>query len=100
MDISAPASARVRKAAKARRAAQDEWDFLGELRLPDMRLRDVRLPDVRLPDMRMPDMRMPDLRLPRIPDVSEARARIGDAATDLHARATLAVSLVREAVGR
>jgi|APCry1669188879_1035177.scaffolds.fasta_scaffold321975_1 hypothetical protein len=90
MDISAPASARVRKAAKARRAAQDEWDFLGELRLPDMRLRDVRLPD----------MRMPDLRLPRIPDVSEARARIGDAATDLHARATLAVSLVREAVGR
>ena len=95
MDISAPASARVRKAAKARRAAQDEWDFLGELRLPDMRLRDVRLPDVRLPDMRMPD-----LRLPRIPDVSEARARIGDAATDLHARATLAVSLVREAVGR
>ena len=95
MDISAPASARVRKAAKARRAAQDEWDFLGELRLPDMRLRDVRLPD-----MRMPDMRMPDLRLPRIPDVSEARARIGDAATDLHARATLAVSLVREAVGR
>ena len=95
MDISAPASARVRKAAKARRAAQDEWDFLGELRLPDMRLRDVRLPD-----MRMPGMRMPDLRLPRIPDVSEARARIGDAATDLHARATLAVSLVREAVGR
>jgi len=95
MDISAPASARVRKAAKARRAAQDEWDFLGELRLPDMRLRDVRLPD-----MRLPDMRMPDLRLPRIPDVSEARARIGDAATDLHARATLAVSLVREAVGR
>jgi len=90
MDISAPASARVRKAAKARRAAQDEWDFLGELRLPDMRLRDVRLPDMRLPDMRMP----------RIPDVSEARARIGDAATDLHARATLAVSLVREAVGR
>jgi hypothetical protein len=90
MDISAPASARVRKAAKARRAAQDEWDFLGELRLPDMRLR----------DMRLPDMRMPDLRLPRIPDVSEARARIGDAATDLHARATLAVSLVREAVGR
>jgi len=95
MDISAPASARVRKAAKARRAAQDEWDILGELRLPDMRLRDVRLPD-----MRMPGMRMPDLRLPRIPDVSEARARIGDAATDLHARATLAVSLVREAVGR
>jgi len=95
MDISAPASARVRKAAKARRAAQDEWDFLGELRLPDMRLRDMRLPD-----MRLPDMRMPDLRLPRIPDVSEARARIGDAATDLHARATLAVSLVREAVGR
>jgi len=95
MDFSAPASARVRKAAKARRAAQDEWDFLGELRLPDMRLRDVRLPD-----MRLPDMRMPDLRLPRIPDVSEARARIGDAATDLHARATLAVSLVREAVGR
>jgi len=55
---------------------------------------------MRLRDVRLPDMRMPDLRLPRIPDVSEARARIGDAATDLHARATLAVSLVREAVGR
>jgi hypothetical protein len=45
-------------------------------------------------------MRFPEVRLPRIPDVSEARTRIGDAATGLHARATLAVSLVREAVGR
>jgi hypothetical protein len=95
MDISAPASARVRKAAKARRVAEDEWDFLGEIRLPDMRLRDVRLPD-----MRLRDVRLPDLRLPRIPDVNDARTRIGDAATGLHARATLAVSLVREAMGR
>jgi hypothetical protein len=90
MDVSAPASARIRKAAKARRVAENDWDFLSE----------IRLPDVRLPDVRLPDMRFPEVRLPRIPDVSEARTRIGDAATGLHARATLAVSLVREAVGR
>ncbi len=90
MDVSAPASARIRKAAKARRVAENDWDFLSE----------IRLPDVRLPDVRLRDMRFPEVRLPRIPDVSEARTRIGDAATGLHARATLAVSLVREAVGR
>jgi hypothetical protein len=90
MDVSAPASARIRKAAKARRVAENDWDFLSE----------IRLPDVRLPDVRLPDMRFPEVRLPRIPDVSEARTRIGDAATGLHARAALAVSLVREAVGR
>jgi hypothetical protein len=85
MDISAPASARVRKAARARQAVEDDWNVLGEIRIPDIRLRNVRLPE---------------MRLPRVPDVSGTRARLGEAATGLHARATLAVSLVREAVGR
>jgi hypothetical protein len=85
MDFNAPATARVRKAAQARRVTGDGWDVVGEIRLPDLRLREVRLPEV---------------RLPRLPDVSGARVRITDAASGLHARATLAVSLVRAAVGR